>query len=73
MAIDMVEALVEGISQAAQGYSASTPTPIRLAIIGQASMLMRTVAEPDEMVGIHVANVGFSSLTDSLLLNTPFN
>lgn len=70
MAADMVQTLVKGISQAAQGYNASTPTPTRLAIIGQASMLMRTVAEPDEMVGIHVANVGFSALFNMLLLKT---
>lgn len=61
MATDLVQTLVQGITQAAQGYDSSNPTQARLAIIGQASMLMRTVAEPEEIVGIHVANVGLAS------------
>lgn len=70
MATDMVQALVNGISQVAQGYDASSPTSTRLAILGQASMLMRAVAEPDEMVGIHVANVRSSAALDLPLLKT---
>lgn len=68
MATDLVQTLVSGIAQAAQGYDASNPTQARLAIIGQASMLMRTVAEPEEIVGIHVANVGHLLSLDALLL-----
>lgn len=62
MATNLVQTLVQGISQAAQGYDASNPTQARLAIIGQASMLMRTVAQPEELVGIHVANVRLCAL-----------
>lgn len=68
MATTLVQNLITGLSSTVAGYDGAN-TQTRLALLGQASMLLRTVAEPEEMVGIHIANVSFLLLAGIRVLH----
>lgn len=68
MTTDQVQTLVQGIVHAAQDYDVSKSTQAHLAIIGQASMLIRSVVQPAKMVGIHGTNVGPAAQSGRQLL-----